>query len=639
VTEESSKPGNTPAQVGRRFGRYLLLDAIDRGGMAEVYRAVSQGPGGFQRQFVIKRIRKEKAASRDFVDMFVNEARISALLEHPNIVQVYDFGQVEGDYYLAMEYLRGRNLLAVGRRLRRNRQAVPADLAAYVGREVARGLHYAHTLSNMGEPLNIIHRDVSPSNIMLLKTGGIKLLDFGIARATMKLRSLTPIGGLIKGKLSYLSPEQVKGGGAIDGRSDIFSLGIVLWEALTGMRLFFHPNDLETMRNVLHRPVPRPSELRPDIPAALDAVVCRALERDPGKRYPDAAAMAAELEEHLREVRFSPEAVVQLIAELFAGEDTDRELPLPAEELPARITATTQAAQGTNGSVTSASQGSLSPLAINITADPTAVDEQGYATESAVHRLAAIATQQRRRRMIQGGAAAGVAVGAALLFAFTRPAPRPPAALTGAVTTPVALPAPPPVVKVIPKVVSPAEAPATDEPAALPAAAPRVAAPAPRSPHEATRTRRAATSISGSGSASNARIKRSLTAGLEALEKGEYIHAAEQLEEVSAASPTSHDVLAALAEAEFELARYSRAVNHAKKAASLAPRNVRYQSLLGDSYYKLGRMREAVAAYAIATSLAPQDQSIRERKARAEALLGASPHEEPRPEGTPPPQE
>ena len=346
--------GVTPGPAGRRFGRYVLLEAIDRGGMAEVYRAVTQGPAGFQRQFVIKRIRKEKAASRDFVEMFVNEARISALLEHPNIVQVYDFGQVDGDYFLAMEYLRGRNLLAVGRRLRKDRQLLPPDLTAYVAREVARGLHYAHTLSNMGEPLGIVHRDVSPSNIMLLKTGGVKLLDFGIARATMKLRSLTPIGGLIKGKLAYLSPEQVRGQG-VDGRSDVFSLGVVLFEALTGVRLFYHPNDLDTMRNVLHRPVPKPSELRAEIPAAIDAVVLRALEREPDKRYPDAGAMAAELDEHLREARFSPESVVTLLADLFGNEDSGRELPLPEEA---------QLAPRATGSRNQISSGSLAPPAI-----------------------------------------------------------------------------------------------------------------------------------------------------------------------------------------------------------------------------------------------------------------------------------
>jgi tetratricopeptide (TPR) repeat protein len=313
---------------------------------------------------------------------------------------------------------------------------------------------------------------------------------------------------------------------------------------------------------------------------------------------------------------------------LFAGEDTDRELPLPAEELPARITSTTQAVQGTNGSVTSASQGSLSPLAINIAQDPTTtVDEQNYATESAVHRLAAIASQQRKKRMIQAGAATGVALGAGLLFLLTHTPPKAPMPIGSAVTAPaVVVAAPPPKAEAKPSPAAPEPTPAaeTPEPAGdKDKEKPRASAPArptttatPPRAHEAAKGKRTAVITSN-----NARIKRTLAAGLEALEKGEYIHAAEQLEEVSNASPTSPDVLAALAEAEFELARYSRAVTHAKKAATLAPRNVRYQSLLGDSYFKLNRMREAAQAYAAAAALAPQDPSIRDRKARAEAAM------------------
>jgi serine/threonine-protein kinase len=379
--------------------------------MADVYRAVTHGPAGFQRQFVIKRIRKEKAASKDFVDMFVNEARISALLEHPNIVQVYDFGQVEGDYFLAMEYLRGRNLLTVGRRVRSLTREIAPELAAYVARETARGLHYAHTLTNTGKPLGIVHRDVSPSNIMLLRTGGVKLLDFGIARATMKLRANTPIGGLIKGKLSYLSPEQVRGQ-KVDGRSDVFSLGVVLWECLTGVRLFYNPNDLETMRNVLHRQVPKPSEMRHGLAESLDQIVMKALERDLDRRYSDAGAMAADLEEYLREVRFSSETLVQLLEELFADEDSARELPLPGDGSSSAIEI-----KISNGRPASSSD-SLQPPP---SPDGARADdaENSYATVSSIHRLSEVAARQRRRRVIQASAGGAVLV-AGMLFAAVR---------------------------------------------------------------------------------------------------------------------------------------------------------------------------------------------------------------------------
>jgi serine/threonine protein kinase len=616
--------------------------------MAEVYRAVSQGPGGFQRQFVIKRIRKEKAASRDFVEMFVNEARISALLEHPNIVQVYDFGQVEGDYFLAMEYLRGRNLLAVGRRLRKDKRLLPPDMVAYVAREVARGLHYAHTLSNMGEPLGIVHRDVSPSNIMVLRTGGVKLLDFGIARATMKLRSLTPIGGLIKGKLAYLSPEQVRGQ-AVDGRADVFSLGVVMWEALTGLRLFFHHNDLDTMRNVLHRAVPKPSELRPEIPPAIDDVILRALERDPDQRYPDAAAMAADLEDHLRETRFSPETVVSLLSDLFAGEDTARELPLPEEPaaMPSRTT----------GNRNQISSGSLAPPPIARMPAP-AEEDQGYVTVSAVHRLA---SAQRRRRLVQTATVAGAAMAVAGMFLFAVRGHRDPVPTSGppAVVSAIALPAARPAPSPRPKMPSAPAETAADRPTTTatnsvvtpPARA--VAAPAPRlataiptgrsgasratttpseGPAEGSRTHRAASTPTPGMAPSLAPVplhgRRGLASGLSALESGEYMRAVALLEEVAQAAPHNHEALGALAEAEFELARYAFAVNHARRAVGLSPRNARYQALLGDSLFKLRRFREASRAYAAAMAAAPGESAYRERKSRSDALIG-SPAEAP----------
>jgi serine/threonine protein kinase len=635
--------GNFPGGPGRRFGRYVLLEAIDRGGMAEVYRAVTQGPGGFQRQFVIKRIRKEKAASRDFVEMFVNEARISALLEHPNIVQVYDFGQVEGDYFLAMEYLRGRNLLAVSRRIRKEGQHPAPDMIAYVAREVARGLHYAHTLSNMGEPLGIVHRDVSPSNIMMLRTGGVKLLDFGIARATMKLRSLTPIGGLIKGKLAYLSPEQVRGQG-VDGRADIFSLGVVMWEALTGLRLFFHPNDLDTMRNVLHRPVPRPSDMRPGVPAAIDAVILRALEREPDKRYPDAGAMAADLEDHLRESRFSPESVVTLLSDLFGGEDTARELPLPEEP--------GLAVRHATGGRNQISSGSLAPppVAPMERMPAPAPEDVGYATESAIHRLAARATQQRRRRIVQTSAIASAGAGLAGLLVFSlmghpvRPATTPVAApaLVSAIERPVAhaldrvgggsAAAPSSGVAAIVAPAVPGVAPVAAEVivAREPAPTARLGAPSPRAARAGskdageTRAKRTVTSLpSAPAAVDTPRGKRALASGLSALESGEYMRAVAQLEEVAQASPHNHEALGALAEAEFELARYAFAVSHARRAAALSPRNGRYQALLGDSLFKLRRFREASRAYAAAMAASPNEPAYRERKARADHLTGS----------------
>ena len=244
--------------------------------MAEVFRAVAEGVEGFRRVFVIKRLRPEKSASVELTRMFVDEARLSALLHHPNIVQVYDFGQINGTYFLAMEYLRGKDLAAVMKALRAVKSAVSPSIAAHIAHQVATGLHYAHTLSRMdGKKLSVVHRDVTPSNIMLQRTGAVKVLDFGIAQATNFARQVETGGGRVKGKLAYLSPEQVRLEG-LDARSDVFALGVVLWEMLTGQRLFAAENEVLTMRAVLGLPIAPPS-----IEAAAGAAGAR---RDRGAR-------------------------------------------------------------------------------------------------------------------------------------------------------------------------------------------------------------------------------------------------------------------------------------------------------------------------------------------------------------------
>jgi serine/threonine-protein kinase len=300
--------------------------------MAEVFRAVAQGVEGFQRVFVVKRIQREQSENPALVEMFANEARISALLNHPNIVQVFDFGQLDGSYFISMEYLRGKDLLAVLRQMRAQGGTFPPALAATVAREVARGLAYAHDLvAPGGKSLDIIHRDVSPSNVMLLRAGGVKLLDFGIAKASAALKESkghTTGTGMVKGKLSYLSPEQVRHE-AVDARTDIFSLGVVLWECLTGKRLFHDRSDYHTMNNVLTRPVPPPSSQQPTVPAALDALVLKALERDRGKRFATAKALADELDQFLADNRVSPRALPHLLDELF-GPDSHELEAVPA---------------------------------------------------------------------------------------------------------------------------------------------------------------------------------------------------------------------------------------------------------------------------------------------------------------------
>jgi serine/threonine protein kinase len=328
-----------PESAPQPYGPYLLIEKIGAGGMAEVFRAVRNGPQGFMREFAIKRIIPRHAESQDFVEMFCNEARLSALLSHPNLVQVYDFGEIDSSYYLAMEYLKGRTVLSVMRSLHARRRPFPVSAVAYIARHVALGLSYAHTLRGVdGETLKLVHRDINPSNIMLLKSGTVKVLDFGIAKAP----TLTPLqtqAGLVKGKLSYAPPEQLKCR-PLDGRADVFSLGVTLWEMATMRKLFGGRTDFETVTNVMTKTVLPPSSQRAEIPAAFDEIVLSALQRDPEKR-PDAKQLAARLGDFLVETRFRDDSLAELMRELF-GSNTSRVMAMPSFEgtspLPADLT-------------------------------------------------------------------------------------------------------------------------------------------------------------------------------------------------------------------------------------------------------------------------------------------------------------
>jgi serine/threonine protein kinase len=325
------RPREEPAGLTtpERFGRYVLVDRVGSGGMAEVFRAVTFGWQGFQRIIVVKRIRRELSESPDFLRMFFDEAKISALLHHPNIVQVYDFGQVQGHYFLAMEYLEGKDVASIMKALRAAKRVLDPSLAAFVGREIALGLHYAHTLrSTDDQAFDIVHRDVNPANIMLLRTGGVKLLDFGIAKASDAAGKSQTQRAIVKGKLSYLSPEQASCE-KLDGRSDLFSWGATMWEMLTGLRLFGGKTDFDRLTAVKHATVPPPSSRRPDIPVALDRIVLRALERDVGRRYQSAEALAIDLENFLRTSPPDHDGVTGLLGELF-GEDSGKAIVIPA---------------------------------------------------------------------------------------------------------------------------------------------------------------------------------------------------------------------------------------------------------------------------------------------------------------------
>lgn len=284
------------------FGKYQLFASLGRGGMADVFLAVARGPMGFNKLAVIKRLRQALADEASFRNMFLDEARLAARLNHPNIVHTYEVGEHNGIYFIAMEYLEGQSLNKVMKEALKRREPLPPALCGRIVADALTGLHFAHTLTDYdGTPLNIIHRDVSPHNIFVTYEGHSKLVDFGIAKAA--LSSTETEVGVLKGKVAYMSPEQAMGG-PIDARADVFPMGIVLWEMLTGQRLMTGESAAQTLHRLMNMPIPRVSQVLGGgrggvIDPMLDDIVARALEKDPMMRFQSAAEMRDALEVYL----------------------------------------------------------------------------------------------------------------------------------------------------------------------------------------------------------------------------------------------------------------------------------------------------------------------------------------------------
>jgi serine/threonine protein kinase len=280
---------------GVRFGPYLLLERIGRGGMAVVYKAKIEGPSGFEKTLVVKKLLPSLTSNPEFLRMFTAEAKTTAQLSHPGIVHVYDFGLIGDSPYLVMEYLDGVDLSRLVRVAKARGERIPVEIAVVIATQICAGLGYAHLFRNgAGKRLQIIHGDVSPSNVMVCRDGTVKLLDFGVARVLGEF-DFDLAANTLKGKFAYMAPEQVLRQ-PFDRRVDVFAAGIVLYELLTLNRLFSASTDIDTLKRVQAAKVVPPSQLNPEVPAALDAVVLRALERDPGARYDSGEAMAAALD-------------------------------------------------------------------------------------------------------------------------------------------------------------------------------------------------------------------------------------------------------------------------------------------------------------------------------------------------------
>lgn len=304
-----------------RFGNFRLLSRLGRGGMAETWKAELVGAAGVTRSVVIKRVLPGFACIPSFVEMFVNEARITATLSHGNIAQVLDFGQVDGEYFLAIEYVHGRTLAALLERAREQGQwHLPVPLACLIGIEVCKGLHYAHHRTDThGAPLSIVHRDVSPDNVMVSFEGQVKLVDFGIAHSNLEGRTQTE-PGLVKGKYRYFSPEQARGE-RLDARSDVFATGVMLYELLCG-QLPFAGNEHVSVHALLRGDHPPPAALNPALADGLGDIIDQAMELDASHRTKSAAALQEQLSSYLfkRSPAFDARVLQSFLHQVFADD-------------------------------------------------------------------------------------------------------------------------------------------------------------------------------------------------------------------------------------------------------------------------------------------------------------------------------
>jgi serine/threonine protein kinase len=323
-------PGNL--QLNTYFGPYFLVKLIAVGGMAEIYLARTKGVAGFEKQLALKVIHPDYADDKTFVEMLVNEAKIAVKLNHHNIAQTFDLGRINNCYFISMEFVDGADFFQILRRLTDVNSSLPVEAAVFVAHEALQGLEYAHTKSDEnGQPLKIVHRDMSPQNILLSRHGEVKIVDFGIAKAanlTNKTRA-----GVIKGKLVYMSPEQAWGD-PIDQRTDVFSMGIVLYEALTGGSLYLEKNPVKLLEMVRKAEIKPPSSKRREVPGELDAIVMKALQPRPADRFQTAREYAAALAEFLHRTApgYTDQQLGTLVDTVLAGGRPKRPTKISAED-------------------------------------------------------------------------------------------------------------------------------------------------------------------------------------------------------------------------------------------------------------------------------------------------------------------
>jgi len=311
----------------QQLGRYTLLEKIAQGGMAQVFKARTTDPNGFERLVVIKRILPHISEDPEYVEMLVDEAKIAVHFTHGNIAQIYDLGKVNDDYFIVMEFVDGKTLSQINKRLKQIDRPFPLDILLYCFIETCKGLSYVHKKKAPdGSHLGVVHRDISPQNVILSYAGNIKIIDFGVAKA--KAKEGKTESGVLKGKFAYMSPEQARGD-VIDHRSDIFSLGILLWELITGERLFKKKTNHETIKAIQKNKYVSLLGKRNDIPKELDKIIKKALNKKPKDRYQDANDVAIDLEKLLFKINpdFKTAYASEFVFRLFGPMEDEKSLP------------------------------------------------------------------------------------------------------------------------------------------------------------------------------------------------------------------------------------------------------------------------------------------------------------------------
>lgn len=319
---------------GARFGKYVLLNRVAVGGMAEIFLARQEGLEGFEKTICIKRIRPHLSSQPNFVRMFLNEAKLAAQLNHPNIVQIYDLGRINESYFIAMEYISGRDMSRILPKADKVGIPFPLIYALRIASNALEGLFFAHTKTDAyGNALNIVHRDITPENILVSFNGTVKIVDFGIAKANTQLEQTR--AGEIKGKLSYMSPEQAMGK-QLDHRSDIFSLGAILYEWITSCKLFTGENEMAILKSIIDGKIYPPSYFKEDIPEEVERILMRALAKDREDRYQSAWDMQFDIDTYLAGSEFTPSNIhlSNFLKQIFEDEiEREKEMLMRSREI------------------------------------------------------------------------------------------------------------------------------------------------------------------------------------------------------------------------------------------------------------------------------------------------------------------